>query len=58
MPDEDFPNEKELDRQSKEIAALKDDIKLMFECSPALLDQIKHRARNNVHTDSDQFVER
>jgi hypothetical protein len=37
---------------------LKDDIKLMFECSPGLLDQIKHRARNNVHTDSDQFVER
>jgi hypothetical protein len=54
MPDD----EAEWDRQSKEIAALKDDIKLMFECNPGLLDQIKHRAQHKVHTDSDQFVER
>jgi hypothetical protein len=51
-------DEEEWDRQSKEIAVLKDDIKLMFECSPGLLDQIKHRARNNVPSDSVEFVER
>jgi molybdopterin-binding protein len=42
MPDEDFINledtvqthEAELDRQTKEIAALKDDLKLVLECNP------------------------
>jgi hypothetical protein len=66
MPDEDFLNledsvlthEAELDRQSKEISALMDDLKLVLECNPGLLDQIKHRARHNIPSDSDEFVER
>jgi hypothetical protein len=66
MPDEDLidlehavqTHEAELDRQTKEIAALKDDLKLVLECNPGLLDLVKHRARHNVPSDSDQFVER
>jgi len=66
MPDEDLidlehavqTHEAELDRQTKEIAALKDDLKLVLECNPGLLDQVKHRARHNVPSDSDEFVDR
>jgi hypothetical protein len=66
MPDEDLINlehtvlthEAELDRQSKEIAALMDDLKVVLQCNPGLVDQIKHRARHNIPSDSDEFVER
>ena len=52
MPDEDFINledtvqthEAELDRQTKEIAALKDDLKLVLECNPGLLNLINLRS--------------
>jgi hypothetical protein len=66
MPDEDFLNlehtvqthEAELDRISKEITALMDDLKVLIECDQGLGDQIRHRARHNVPSDPDEFVER
>jgi hypothetical protein len=66
MPDEAFLNlehtaqthEAELDRQSKEITALMDDLKSVLQCTPGLIDQIRHRARHNVSSDPDEFVER
>jgi hypothetical protein len=66
MPDEDLINlehtvlahEAELDRQSKEIAALMDDLKVVLQCNPGLIDQIRLRARHNIPSDSDEFVQR
>jgi len=66
MPDEDLINlehtvlthEAELDRLSKEITALMDDLKVVLQCNPGLIDQIRRRARHNIPSDSDEFVQR
>ncbi len=65
MPDQDFINldhtvqthEAELDRQSIDINALMEDLNVVIQCNPGLIDQIRHRARHDVTSDSEQFVD-